>query len=543
MGRRGYNPKDVDSYISQLTAKLSEIQVRLQHLEAELHEYKTSDGNPEKEIDEEILTGILGSSVARLLTTAKREADFIKKESITKAEEIINSAKHEVKEIHERAEQAFKERIDAAKAEAEKLKAEALSIRQRTLEDLGRKRKEAVAQVERLTAGRDRLINSFEASQKLLTEIKGRVNESLASAKVAADSASRRITSKPAITSAELEEEIAVAKLLDLPQSIYNPGRSSSQKQEAKTMSPDTKNEIVGIPSQAIEDDKIEIGKIEIDELEIVAEARPKKELQIEINPPLIAADRSALEIPTPNLDKAVEHITTSTSKEEQTQNTPVDSATSDSTASLFERLKKEQAQKTKTPRKTKTATTKEVDAIEIKMDTEVEVEVIDTEAEPLQEDLKSEPQISKTPETPDIESSINSAITEETIDKLSRSIEKQIKYGLAQDQNQVLDILRQKKRDHELPPVEDQTAAYIEAINNDELSQLVDQEVSVSKELVLELLINPLRKNLDDCLGNEVDGADNSLLIQKEIRDSYRNFKQIECSKIAHDMAERVLG
>lgn len=511
-GKKGYSPKEVDSYISMLSAKFSENQTRMKLLEAELEQsfeqLKTSDS-----IDEKTLAGILGNSVARILTTAKREADIMTRESIASAEKMIADAKYEVKDIHERGERAVKERVEAAKAETGKLKAEALAVRQKTLEDLSRRKKEVSAQVERLTTGRDRLINSFETSQQLLNEIKGKVNESLANARIAADAAANRITSRPALTSDELEKEIAEAKLLGLTQSVYNPGVESLIELEILEKE-------LEIPQAPIFSPKTSIPKIEpTPEITPI----PKIE-QIEpvINKSVI--NKSAPKIPTPNLDKAVKHITTPTAKEER----------DNTTSTLFEKLKKEQSEKSERKRLEKTVPVKEnfkENALSLPKPKEIEKEEIE------KEEIKVELEVIE-PEAIEPEEVPNAA---EMINKLSESLERQIKYGLAQDQNQVLDTLRQTKRNKELPPAQDQATAYIEAIDNDELSQSVNQKVIITTELVLEHLVTPLRENLNSCLG-ESEGAGNEMQIQKEIRDSYRNFKQIECSKIAHDLAVRVL-
>ena len=482
--RKGYDLKEVDDYTTELLEKLETSEQSIKDLEdaQKNTSLKSLDLNSTN-IDEETLVEMVGQSAAALINTAKKQALLTEKSAAEEADVIIESAKENVKDIHDRAEKAFKERVDAAKAEADRLTQEALSIRYKTLEDMSRRKKELSAQVERLMAGRNRLINSFESSQKVLNEIKGKVTQSIGEAKIAADAAANRVTSKPEPTPAELEQEITAAKLLGLPSSRFASASNVDVSNiDAPTLDTPTKEKLE-------EPEKI------IEKEEVIAPEEPEsKEINIELE-----LQEQELQISVPNLDKAVEDLSTQDFKK---------------ATSLFEKLREEKVEE---PIVKKLIKDKQPKRTPIKEEVE---EVIKIEKE---EVITPEEPESKEPDTDYI------------IKKLSLSLERQIKYGLTQDQNLVLDALRQKKRNKELPPVETQTAAYIEAINNEELSEVAEQEVRVSEDMLIEMLVQPLRENLDDCFSDDEQDP------QKEIRNSYRNFKQLECPKIAQDIAERV--
>ena len=596
--RKGYNPKEVEELIEAKEIELEEAQKRIDALNGDL---KITQMQLEKteNLDEDTLTEMLGTSAARLLNTARKEAEAKEKEAEGEAEEIISQAKREADEIHAQAEMAFTERIAAAKAEAEKLEAEAQSVRHKTLLEMNRERKEAKAEVQRLKAGRDKLLNSINLSQNLVDEIKNSLTHSLSDAKIAADNAARRVMSQPDPSPEEIEEEVAAARLLEIPGSSFYP--ESPFSVEADTASiPSTSLDPQISPAPQMEDDLI-AEKQETEMQDIKEETREEN-----------IAEEFAVESETqkknrwnflrkPKEDEAVEEILSdgASSEQEVFETTTIEdfqitevpekqalqnseqeniepeqvepeqveteedvhpSEESDSTESIFERLRAEQESAKKEPEKVEPEIEPahpngEIPTIE-------KIPTIDLQDFPVTANRQaSAPADELGSVTPVLEET--TVLEEEEEEKedeeehkeykddetaaqaLAGILERQLKQAMALDQNQVLDLLRQKRK-KELPPIESQTDVYISAINTEEMDKIAEIKINIPETLLLEHWVQPLRSNLENCFTNQDEGKESEkekdLDVPKAIRNSYRNFKQNECSKIALELSKKVL-
>ena len=140
---------------------------------------------------------------------------------------------HDLREQLGRAEQALREQRDAAAAEVEaaaaearregrEMVAEAQRVRERMLGDLARRRRQARQQVEQLMAGRERLLESFDAARQVIEVATQDLRAALPEARQAAEAAGRRFDQAEAGTDdgeavAALEGEIEAARLVGLP--------------------------------------------------------------------------------------------------------------------------------------------------------------------------------------------------------------------------------------------------------------------------------------------------------------------------------------
>jgi hypothetical protein len=95
--------------------------------------------------------------------------------------------------------------------------AEAQAVRERVLRDLAVRRKKARLQVERLNAGRERLLEAYTVVRRTIDEATDELSTSLSDARLAADAAARRIEDEPEPSLEQLDEEIRAAGLVDLP--------------------------------------------------------------------------------------------------------------------------------------------------------------------------------------------------------------------------------------------------------------------------------------------------------------------------------------
>ncbi len=549
--RKGYSPKQVEEYHKQVSEKLKQLEQKLLKQDEDL---KVAQHQLEKaqSVDEEVLTEHLGISAARLISAARKEAEASEKEAATKADDIRTQAKKEAEAILSKAETAYKERIEAARAEAQHLEAEAKSIRRKTLQEMSRRRKEIIAEIERLRAGRNRLLDSFESSQKVIIEVKEDLSHSLGEAKVVADRAAKKVMSRPEPTPEELEEEIAAAKLLNLPQSSFPHKQHTQQPQPVTHNQPVTdKKTSTPLPSSASSTSPTARPQAE------QTSASPPKTLATEDVSARPRAEQTSMSPPEPTYPTAPKPVSKPVpvhpepaaapqpAKDVPKPKSDIHPADAQPDAhSLFERLKAEQtinkATTSKTNRPRRDTGEKTSEAPKSQPSSSSEPTVPDPEpAVPHNDDLPTSVSRPKT-ERKEKEKTEPKQEAEPQdkadISELSRTLERQLKQAIALDQNQVLDSLRQRRK-KEMPPLESQTAAYLENINIAELEQAAGKNIEQLEQLILEYWVNPLRTSLEECFKNEKNDP------QIEVRNSFRDFKQNECSRIAAAMAQRILN
>ena len=153
------------------------------------------------------------TELARRSDEAQAAADRIKEEASAAAEALREEGRSELEAARVEAAAA----IDAAKAEGRSMIAEAQAVRERVLRDLQVRRKKARIQVEKLNAGRERLLEAYEVVRRTIDEANEELTVSLSDARAAADAAARRIEEEPEPTIEELDAEVSTAGLVDLP--------------------------------------------------------------------------------------------------------------------------------------------------------------------------------------------------------------------------------------------------------------------------------------------------------------------------------------
>jgi DivIVA domain-containing protein len=259
---RGYDADHVRRFLEQVAEELRDahdrearLLERLDALEAKL--------TAATRVDEDQLIAVLGEETARILTVVREAGADIKARAEDRAEQTVRDAQEQARVVRtdadtvmarrtEEAEeeaarirsqveasveglQAEAERaLDTARTDAERIRLEAreaggveveaarargremvdeaLVVRSRILEDLARKRKASRVQLERLQAGRERLIDSYAIVQRTLDEATEELRTSLTSAKIAADDAARRVEAEPLPSPRDLDREVEAAR-------------------------------------------------------------------------------------------------------------------------------------------------------------------------------------------------------------------------------------------------------------------------------------------------------------------------------------------
>lgn len=136
-------------------------------------------------------------------------------------EEELRSTIRELEAALADARPATEAELEAAKARGRELVLEAQAVRHRILEDLARRRRALRRQIEQLRAGRERLLETYEVIDHTVREATQELAVTLNEAQAAAERAGRRVAGEaappPADEVAALEAEIDAARLAGLP--------------------------------------------------------------------------------------------------------------------------------------------------------------------------------------------------------------------------------------------------------------------------------------------------------------------------------------
>ena len=184
--RRGFDQNEVRDFLRMVSAEISRQQERITVLERELLNAQQAAPAPQIELNEETITELLGEETARIVQAAREAAGKIKVRSEETATRLVREATDEAARVREDAElEAARVRQDATSdAEAEILMAkqqgrdmvnEARAYRERVLADVARRRELAREQIEDLMHGRDRIFQVFDrariATEDVLREL------------------------------------------------------------------------------------------------------------------------------------------------------------------------------------------------------------------------------------------------------------------------------------------------------------------------------------------------------------------------------------
>jgi DivIVA domain-containing protein len=181
--RRGFNQDEVRAFLTSVAAELSRLQERERQLEARLRDVEAEAAAvPTPELDEATVERLLGEETLRVLQTARESASQIKIRAEETAAKILNEANDEVNRLRQEAEvEAARKRHDAtsdaeaevalAKQQGREMVNEARAYRERVLADLERRTKLARQQIEDLVHGRDRLLQVFERARLVAVDV------------------------------------------------------------------------------------------------------------------------------------------------------------------------------------------------------------------------------------------------------------------------------------------------------------------------------------------------------------------------------------
>jgi DivIVA domain-containing protein len=275
--RKGYDAAEVRAFLHELSDMVGRLQRGEAH-ERERAERAESRAELAERLDQHRLVELLGEETARVLDAAREAGSDIRTKAEESAARLIREAQVEARSLADRAEQeagsrrreilieadelrreaeveverrrgegrvvveamrreadeecermladADRARRDAesaaeqirasAREQGRRLVGEAQAVRERILSDLARRRRNAREQLERLNGARERLLAAYEVVRRTVDEATEELTVALPEARLASEMAMRRVTGEPEETVEVLEAELSVARMTGL---------------------------------------------------------------------------------------------------------------------------------------------------------------------------------------------------------------------------------------------------------------------------------------------------------------------------------------
>lgn len=237
--RKGFDQSEVREFLRMVAAELARLQERERFLDRELRTSQRVTSPSSIALDEELVTKMLGEEAARIIHTAREAASQIKIRAEEGAARLLREATDEAQRMREEAEiESSRRRTDAAAdAEAEldmakqqgrEMVNEARAYRERVLGELARRRELARQQIEQLVHGRDRLLQAFERSRDVAVDVMaeltplGEPEEYVVDLSPTTGPVPITVKGSPRPGGAEAEEAVAAALAAGPPEGVFS---------------------------------------------------------------------------------------------------------------------------------------------------------------------------------------------------------------------------------------------------------------------------------------------------------------------------------
>jgi len=235
--RKGYDPIEVQSFLVSVASELREARTAILELEREVRAAQ-AEAERNRDLDPSRLTSLLGEEMSRVLEAARSAADELRANAVAESTELLEASRGEAErmraeaaemlatktteaeaevaaiaqrgdELREQATVDAAAEIERGRQEGREMVAEAQKVRERMLNDLARRRKAFRQQIERLQAGRDRLLGAYDVVRETLDVATEELQVALPEARLAAESAALRPSDEEEPTLEDLEREAA----------------------------------------------------------------------------------------------------------------------------------------------------------------------------------------------------------------------------------------------------------------------------------------------------------------------------------------------
>ena len=532
--RRGFDQSEVRDFLRMVSAELSRLQERERFLERELANQQGVSLVP-GDLDEERLAELLGEETARIIQAAREAGAKLRHRAEETAQRLIRDATEDSARIREEADlEAARVRQDAmADAESEIMMAkqqgrdmvdEARAYRERVLADISRRRELAREQIEDLYHGRERLIQAFErarvAADDVLSDLEDAADEPSGFVNLANSTGPVPLVvqDEPVVYDQDTDDE-AESRVVRHP-SIDQPGTPEVVAEE-------TVDEEVVAEESVVEEAVVEESAVE----DVVDETADDVESEVEAP------------VPVSNVVQLFgSSTTTQEPADEAPEPAPAPRATrpTTSTDDIFAKLRRASAE-----------------MVAKDANREADKKGSSTEAK--------EPKAPEVPVARSIAETVGTVSTFESRDEiivpLILTMSRKAKRVLADEQNQILDVLRAKKPvktlDAIVGPKAEHTKRYCSALSasiksaavagarsmqtsdstatDRELGDMVKSQLKAVDEIVVTSIVEPLRQRLSRSISQSADNAELSKLVRALFREWKSQFIDEQIDDLAY--------
>ncbi|HUY29371.1 MAG TPA: DivIVA domain-containing protein, partial [Acidimicrobiales bacterium] len=194
--RRGFDQDAVRRFLEEAAGAIRDLRAREADIGARLVEAERRAASPV--LDEETLTAAVGAETAKVLRTAHEAARDVIARAEARAAELVTEAggvlaertreaEAEARALSARARAEAAALLESTTAECRAMVDEAREARRRILADLAERRRGLHLQLEQLRAGKDALVEVVDATARSVDDVRARLADAEAYARVAAD--------------------------------------------------------------------------------------------------------------------------------------------------------------------------------------------------------------------------------------------------------------------------------------------------------------------------------------------------------------------
>ncbi|HVN51532.1 MAG TPA: DivIVA domain-containing protein [Acidimicrobiales bacterium] len=561
MVRKGFDPIEVQGFLLSVSNELRQARADLLDLDRELRAAQ-EDARAARELDPAKVTALLGEETVKVLDAARLAAEDMKAKADQAATEHLRQATEESGRLRREASEILQRRTAEAEAEVDKIRAhgealraqaeaeaaaevergrqqgremvaEAQKVRERMLNDLARRRKHFRQQIERLQAGRDRLMSAYDVVRETLDAATEELQVAMPEARLAAEAAALRASEEEEASVEQLEAEAAA---LPEPERVATASGDAEAGEAAEAEpEPEPEPEPVDTGPRAPSDTSVE-GRRSSSVNVIRGDTGP--------HPVVEAAPEAAPE----RVETAAEEPA------EPAQATPASAPAPAEVSSLFARIREEVVETSaegdraaaeegrgEAPEVVVTGVVEEIELVEEVVVDDDELAELARAAEAAAEGT-GEAGTPAAPADPDHELL---ARRDEALAETERSLGRRIKRELSDEQNELLDTVRRQKGTPDaakaLPEHDEHRSRYRAAVlpslvaaaqvGADLVADSPDAAVGArigtkTNELATELaaeIVDQLRDRLERCFSDTVGDRDE---LAERVRACYREWK-----------------
>lgn len=259
VARKGFDQKQVKAYLVSLGNQIKSGQQHMRDLREQVAQIEAPTG-PESEFSSQgvkLLDDGVGASrrltqaeATEMAARAGRLAEKLEKtvealrsqQDLSDAGEVVELLEqageqaHAVAGLLEEAREHAEAEVEHGRVQGREIVEQAKTLRLTVLRDMARRRQTARAQVERLRAGRDKLIATLSEARHSIEQSMESAKLSLAEAKVVADAAARRVEDETEPTDLALLSELDDAQVVGMVPDVGPEHEDSEEVHESVTL-------------------------------------------------------------------------------------------------------------------------------------------------------------------------------------------------------------------------------------------------------------------------------------------------------------------